>query len=514
MEHIISPSITQSAKDFFTWWGEGLVLLMPGDKNKNIGRNKESLLLTIERDECQLYNQEEESLFHHEQAIADLDTEHLGEIFQRNQSKEGTALNIQINSTEVLTRQVSLPASTEENLYAVIQYEMDRYTPFKKEDVYFDYRIEERDKERQTIKVLLIVVRKEILDSVISSMQSSHVHLRNIDIVNTHNPEQTLNNVNLLREHSDIGKSKKLSNKWLLATALGLLLLTGLTPIVMNYFQIHKLNSELKSLEGTVTKVKQLQNEYTKMQDQVGYLINIKDKNPSIVEMLDLLTKVIPDHTYVQRFSFEGGLLSIQGLSASASDLIAIIDQTGLFNDIRFAAPVTQSGENNLERYSISAHIKTKTVKKQIQHRLTQYQTISSKTKGLSNKLAKLEAFNEDQEYYFEEGKAALVSAELQGILKDVLNKHDVKIISTQPVTSGNLDERQIKISVHCRADINALRDMIYELESYIPVLMLDKINISRGYRATFRQQKSTNQNEALDVRFDVSGFLASRQQS
>ena len=188
MEHIISPSITQSAKDFFTWWGEGLVLLMPGDKNKNIGRNKESLLLTIERDECQLYNQEEESLFHHEQAIADLDTEHLGEIFQRNQSKEGTALNIQINSTEVLTRQVSLPASTEENLYAVIQYEMDRYTPFKKEDVYFDYRIEERDKERQTIKVLLIVVRKEILDSVISSMQSSHVHLRNIDIVNTHNP--------------------------------------------------------------------------------------------------------------------------------------------------------------------------------------------------------------------------------------------------------------------------------------------------------------------------------------
>ena len=135
-----------------------------------------------------------------------------------------------------------------------------------------------------------------------------------------------------------------------------------------------------------------------------------------------------------------------------------------------------------------------------LQHRLTQYQTISSKTKGLSNKLAKLEAFNEDQEYYFEEGKAALVSAELQGILKDVLNKHDVKIISTQPVTSGNLDERQIKISVHCRADINALRDMIYELESYIPVLMLDKINISRGYRATFRQQKSTNQNEALDV--------------
>jgi len=149
-----------------------------------------------------------------------------------------------------------------------------------------------------------------------------------------------------------------------------------------------------------------------------------------------------------------------------------------------------------------------------LQHRLAQYKKISSKTKGLSNKLARLEAFNEDQDYYFEEGKAALVSAELQGILKDVLNRHGANIISTQPVTSGNLDERQIKVSVHCRADINTMRAMLYELESYIPVLIIDKINISRGYRATFREQRPSDANKALDVRFDISGFLASGQQS
>lgn len=147
-----------------------------------------------------------------------------------------------------------------------------------------------------------------------------------------------------------------------------------------------------------------------------------------------------------------------------------------------------------------------------LQHRLLQYKTISRKTSGLSNKLDKLQTFNEDQEYYFAEAKAALVSAELQGILKDVLNRQGAKILSTQPVTSGNQGERQIKVSVHCRADIISLRNTVYELESHIPVLIIDKINIGRGYRTTFRDQQSKDSSEALDVRFDVSGFLAAQE--
>ncbi len=145
-----------------------------------------------------------------------------------------------------------------------------------------------------------------------------------------------------------------------------------------------------------------------------------------------------------------------------------------------------------------------------LQHRLSQYKAISRRTSGLSNKLSKLEAFNEDQEYYFAEGKAALVSAELQGIIKDVLSAQGAKILSTQPVTSGNQDERQIKVSVHCRADIISLRNLIYELESYVPVLIIDKINIGRGFRTTFRGQQS-NGSDTLDIRFDVSGFLAAQ---
>ena len=282
----------------------------------------------------------------------------LTNLFHQSANNNGAALDIQINKSEILTRQLSLPSNTEENLNEVIQYEMDRYTPFNKDDVYFDYKIEERVNEKQLIKVLLIVARKEMLDPIVEAIEATNVYLRKIEIVDTENQEKNLKEINFFRTNNEINKRNTSSNKWLLIAVAVLFVLTGLTPIMMNYIQINKLSSELKSMEGTVKKVKQLQSEYQTMQEQVGYLVSIKDRNPSIIEMLNLLTKVIPDHTYVQRFSLESGQLSMQGVSASASELIGIIDQTGLFDDIRFAAPVTQSGGDGLERYSITANIK------------------------------------------------------------------------------------------------------------------------------------------------------------
>ena len=46
---------------------------------------------------------------------------------------------------EALVRRVTMPAATEENLRQVLGFEMDRLTPFRADDVYFDYRVVSRD---------------------------------------------------------------------------------------------------------------------------------------------------------------------------------------------------------------------------------------------------------------------------------------------------------------------------------------------------------------------------------
>lgn len=144
-----------------------------------------------------------------------------------------------------------------------------------------------------------------------------------------------------------------------------------------------------------------------------------------------------------------------------------------------------------------------------LQHRIMQYKRISSKNDGLTNELDNLQVFNENQEYYLVANKPTLASAELQNIIKDILNSEEVKTLSMQTVNSGILDVRQIKLSVHCRADIINLHKLLYQIETNVPTLIIDKVSIGRGFSSTFRDRQSTNTTDVLDVRFDVSAYMA-----
>ena len=318
---------------------------------------RKTVILEIGKAAFKIVTENNQSLL---QIGEDLSTKHIDQI-KAVLDKESAAtgnltLRVNLDNSRVLAKLVTLPASTEENLHEVIKYEMDRYTPFSANDVYFDYRIEGRLAEKDLIKVLLLVVRKEILKPIESMVEDGVIALERINIINLSNANHSINDVKLLRTLSSANHHQS-TVKWLLVAAVGLIMLTAITPLIINYLHINKLSQELEKLESTVSEVKQLQSEYQKMQEQVGYLVAIKEKNPSIIGVLNLLTEVTPDHTFVQRLSIEDGLLSLQGLSASASEFIPIIDKTGQFEDIRFSAPVTLSATDNLENYSITARL-------------------------------------------------------------------------------------------------------------------------------------------------------------
>ena len=90
-----------------------------------------------------------------------------------------------IPGSKVIFKKIILPAPTEENLKEVLGYEMDRYTPFALEDVYFDFKIVMRDEARDSIHVLLMVVKKEVIDYYLSLLQRIKVRVRCIEVLST-----------------------------------------------------------------------------------------------------------------------------------------------------------------------------------------------------------------------------------------------------------------------------------------------------------------------------------------
>src|SRR5207302_8506158 len=66
---------------------------------------------------------------------------------------------------QVLRKEIVLPAAVEENLAQALTYDLDRHTPFRPEQLYFDAVVTDRDPAGRTIRVDWAAALKTAVDS-------------------------------------------------------------------------------------------------------------------------------------------------------------------------------------------------------------------------------------------------------------------------------------------------------------------------------------------------------------
>src|SRR4051812_27191716 len=82
-----------------------------------------------------------------------------------------------------------------------------------------------------------------------------------------------------------------------------------------------------------------------------------KHETPASVIVLDALSQVLPDHTYVTELHLAGSKLQIVGITRDAPSLIPLIEQSRHFTRATFYAPTTRSSSDPGERFHIEAQI-------------------------------------------------------------------------------------------------------------------------------------------------------------
>lgn len=125
-----------------------------------------------------------------------------------------------IPGTKVIFKGLSLPSPTEENLREVLGFEMDRYTPFALEDVYFDFKIVKRDEARDLINVLLMVVKKDVVEYYLKLLQGINITVRSIEVISTALYNTTVQGKKIITNGSGRTWAAK-SSKWLKAQPWG-----------------------------------------------------------------------------------------------------------------------------------------------------------------------------------------------------------------------------------------------------------------------------------------------------
>jgi general secretion pathway protein L len=82
-----------------------------------------------------------------------------------------------------------------------------------------------------------------------------------------------------------------------------------------------------------------------------------KHQTPSSVIVIEALSQILPDHTYLTELRIEGDKVRVIGVTRDAPSLIRLIEESSHFTRATFFAPTTRQPSDPGERFNIEARI-------------------------------------------------------------------------------------------------------------------------------------------------------------
>ncbi|WP_319781380.1 PilN domain-containing protein [Oceanisphaera sp. IT1-181] len=338
--------LLQLLSKFWQWWTCQLLTLLPSSLQHALHGKKQTLTLALDEGRYQLLLQPQNEQL-------ELDAEPTEAQLQALTRLQGKAAHFQLclPDTDLLHTRITLPAATADKLHNVLTFEMDKHTPFQAQEVYFGYRIVEQHKRAQTILVELLLTTKTQLDPVLSELDA--LDLRPARVVSRTLPT-TLAIPLTTPENTSSRRTRNIRQlRRLLILIIGVLLIA--LPLYRQQARITALKTELTEPKIEAEKAAQLKRQLKALQEDKQFLLNAKATRPAVLPMLDELTQLLPDHTWLDRLELQQDRVQIKGESARASELIGLLEGSALFFDVRFIAPITRNTSTNKERFVLQA---------------------------------------------------------------------------------------------------------------------------------------------------------------
>lgn len=143
------------------------------------------------------------------------------------------------------------------------------------------------------------------------------------------------------------------------------LVLTGswaIHPFLQEREELSRILIEMKENKPKVDAIEAVQKKKDLLEKEVREFGALRKEETSRVEILRELSDILPSTAWIWSMKLKSKDVEINGFADSASDLIAILDKSPIFEKVEFSSPVTKErrlfGEQvEKERFRISAKI-------------------------------------------------------------------------------------------------------------------------------------------------------------
>lgn len=348
-------------RQFFVWWRDELVALVPA-RLRRLFRPRRTMLLAemrnrhlvlkhlrggqaIELGELDLSVGDPEV---HRQAVRQM---------LRPVRKKAGVVALDLPAARVLSRRLNLPEAAEENLRQVVLYEMERLTPFRPNEIYFDLGIVGRDPDADRIEVKLDVVPRKFVDGALADLDAIGLRPQRVGVAAE--GLSAAAGADLLHATATPkgGRAGTALAALLGVLTLGLLVLAVVLPLERKQVVTARLTDEVAVLRKKTMAAERLAAEIEAVQRNDRAILQRKLQSKRVIAVLDAVTRLLPDDTWLSQMTIRDGKVVLRGFAPAAPELIRLIEDSPNFRNVSMTAQVRRDPRTDRDRFSISFDI-------------------------------------------------------------------------------------------------------------------------------------------------------------
>jgi general secretion pathway protein L len=250
------------------------------------------------------------------------------------------------------TREATLPAQVMHHAEEILALDIERLTPFRRDEVLSLWSLSNAS---MPARLRHAVIKKSAVHLTLAQLDSNKANLVALAV---RGPGESAWPSLIEHDGSPFGARQQKRWQKISAIAFALLFATGLG---LSYMAEKRIRTALSDIQSAIADVQpkamavraDLDAEAVANQKAVA-LMNARSNSTSIIGLWTELTHIMPDDTWLQSVSVKGNSVLVEGFARDAEKLIPAMEDSVIFSNVKFAAPLVQNPSDQKVRFSIA----------------------------------------------------------------------------------------------------------------------------------------------------------------
>ncbi len=277
-------------------------------------------------------------------------------------AQRGGSAALVIGELNGFRRELEMPLAVQDRLQQVLGYELDRLTPLKPSELYYDFRVKDRNLSAGTCTVELAAAPRMRVDPMLAEAKRRNINVTRMLL----SPSDVDSELDLLKAAQAAADETNKPRGWITPALFGLCLALIVMLVAWPLWQMRQHILALDPIEAAAKNdagvASVVQRQLEKQISEYNLPLARKYSGPLVVQLLDDLSKRLPDDTWAQSIEIrtiptqKTKEVVLQGETGSGGKILQIVQESPLIKDPAFKATMTRVAPN-AERFHIAGEI-------------------------------------------------------------------------------------------------------------------------------------------------------------